>query len=285
MNTVRLWPLVVFASMCAASAAAETPLERGAYLMNSIAACGNCHTPLDANGPIAGQELAGRLVDDNEAFTAYASNITPDVETGIGGWTDEEIIVAIREGKRPGGSIIGPPMPIGLYRGMSDSDAEALVAYLRQVPAVRNAVPKSTYRIPLPESYGPPVGSVADVAPGVTVAYGGYLAGPVGHCIECHTPMGEGHPDFEHQLGAGGFAFEGPWGVSVSANITPDETDGIARFSDDELIAMISTGVRPDGTQMLPPMGYGYYANIRPDDLKAIVAYLRALPPKPSPKE
>ncbi|MCP4385650.1 MAG: c-type cytochrome [Hyphomicrobiales bacterium] len=284
MTIRRLLTLAVFASASAASASAETALERGTYLMNSIAACGNCHTPLDANGPIAGQELAGRLVDDGEPFTAYAPNITPDMETGIGSWTDDEIITAIREGKRPDGTIIGPPMPIGLYRGLSDTDVEAMVAYLRQVPAVRNEVPKSTYRIPLPESYGPPVGSVADVEPGVTVEYGGYLAGPVGHCIECHTPMGQGHPDFENQLGAGGFEFRGPWGVSASANVTSHETDGVASYSDDELIAMITTGVHPDGSKMLPPMGYGYYANMQPDDVKAIIAYLRTLPPKPNPK-
>ncbi len=266
------------------TASAETPLERGTYLMNSIVACGNCHTPLGPDGPIMDQELAGRLLEDIEPFTAYASNITPDKETGIGNWTDAEIITAIREGKRPDGSIIGPPMPIGLYRDMSDTDVEAIVAYLRQIPPVRNEVPESTYRIPLPENYGPPVGAVADVAPGPTAEYGAYLAGPLGHCIECHSPMVDGLIDFENQLGAGGFEFHGPWGISVSANITPHPTDGVTEYSDEDLIQMITTGTRPDGTKMLPPMGYGYYANIKPDDLKAIVAYLRSLPPKPDPQ-
>lgn len=270
------------AASFAAPAAAETPLERGTYLMNGPAACGNCHTPITPEGrPIAGQELAGRLVEDIEPFTAYAPNITPDEETGIGGWTDEEIITAIREGKRRDGSIIGPPMPIGLYRDMSDTDVEAIVAYLRTVPPVRNEVPKSTYRIPLPPDYGPPVGSIVDVPQGMTVEYGAYLAGPVAHCLECHTPMGDkGHPDFENRLGAGGFEFHGPWGVSVSANLTP-HADGLAGYSDEEIVAMVTTGTRPDGSKMSPPMGYAYYANIRPDDLKAIVAYLRSLPPLP----
>ena len=271
-------------SFIAFTASAETPLERGTYLMNSIVACGNCHTPMGPEGPIADQELAGQLLQDIEPFTAYAPNITPDEETGIGKWTDAEIITAIREGKRPDGSVIGPPMPIGLYRDMSDTDVEAIVTYLRQIPPIHNELPESTYRIPLPDSYGPPVDSVADVTPAPTAEYGAYLAGPLGHCIECHTPMVNGHPDFEHQLGAGGFELEGPWGISVSANITPHPTDGIAEYSDEELMQMVTTGVRPDGTQMLPPMGYGYYANIKPDDLKAIVAYLRSLPPKPDPQ-
>lgn len=276
--------LGVAGALAALPAAAETPLERGTYLMEAVAACGNCHTPITPEGqPIAGKELAGRLLEDIEPFTAYAPNITPDEETGIGSWTDEEIITAIREGKRPDGSIIGPPMPIGLYRGLSDSDAKAIVAYLRSIPAVKNEVPKSTYRIPLPPSYGPPVGEVADVPEGVTVEYGAYLAGPVAHCIECHTPMGERGIDYENRLGAGGFEFHGPWGTSVSANLTSHE-DGIANVSDEDIVTMVTTGTRPDGTRMFPPMGYGYYAKMRPDDLKAIIAYLRTLPPLPDAK-
>ena len=69
----------------------------------------------------------------------------------------------------------------------------------------------------------------------------------------------------------------------MSANITPHPTDGIAEYTDEELVRIITTGTRPDGTKMFPPMGYGYYANIKPDDLKAIIAYLRSLPPKPDP--
>jgi mono/diheme cytochrome c family protein len=109
------------------------------------------------------------------------------------------------------------------------------------------------------------------------VAWGAYLAGPAGHCIECHTPMGEHGPDFAGRLGAGGFEFHGPWGVSVSANITPT---GLAGRSAAEIKRMITTGTRPDGARMLPPMAYGYYANISDADLDAIVAYLRVLPPK-----
>jgi mono/diheme cytochrome c family protein len=269
----------------ASAAAAETPLERGTYLMKSIVACGNCHTPLTPQGqPVEGMELAGRLVMEEDAFTAYAPNISQDKETGIGNWTDEQIITAIREGKRPDGTIIGPPMPIGLYRGMADSDVQAIVAYLRTVPPAKNVVPKSTYHIPLPPSYGPPVGHVTAPEPGPTAEYGAYLAGPLGHCIECHTPQVNGRSDFENQLGAGGFKFPGPWGVSVSANITPHE-DGIKDLSDADLVKIITKGLWPTGEAMMPPMPYGYYANIREDDLKAIIAYLRSLPPKPFPEE
>src|SRR3954469_59985 len=160
-----LWSALAGAALLTSGVAAQaqTPLERGTYLMQSIVACGNCHTPKGPQGEVPGMELAGGFTITDAAFTAVAPNITPDPETGIGKWTDAQIITAIREGKRPDGSIIGPPMPIGFYRGMSDSDAKAIVAYLRQAKPVKNAVAKSKYNIPLPPSYGPPVANVADV--------------------------------------------------------------------------------------------------------------------------
>jgi len=269
----------ITASLAAyAPASAETLLERGTYLMRSIVACGNCHTPKAPAGEIEGMELAGmQRLEVNPAFTANAPNITPDKETGIGTWTDAEIIASIREGRRPDGSIIGPPMPIGLYRGISDRDVMAIVAYLRSVKPVKNSVPKSNYKIPLPPSYGPPVAGVSDPAKDDKLAYGAYLAGPAGHCIECHSPMSPRGPDIENRLGAGGLEFHGAFGTSVSPNITPT---GIGHYSDAELKSMITTGKRPDGTAMMPPMGYGYYANLKADDLDAIIAYLRVLPAK-----
>ncbi|CAN0433594.1 unnamed protein product, partial [Discosporangium mesarthrocarpum] len=270
--------LAVAALAMAAPAHAETPLERGTYLMQSIAACGNCHTPKGPEGEVPGMELAGwKDFEKTPAFDAHAPNITPDRETGIGNWTDEQIIRSIREGVRPDGTIIGPPMPIALYRGLSDTDVKAMVAYLRNVKPVRNAIPKSEYRMPLPPSYGPPVGSVPDVPRTDRVAYGGYLAGPAGHCVECHSPMGPHGPDWVNQLGAGGFEFHGPWGVSVAPNITPT---ALADVSATEIMQMVTTGTRPDGERMLPPMAYGYYRNIKEEDLYAIIAYLRVIPPK-----
>ncbi len=269
---------LVLAASASVMAVAETRLERGRYLMQSIVACGNCHTPQGPNGPLPGMELAGGLKIEDKPFTAYSSNITPDRDTGIGKWSDAQIITAIREGRRPNGSIIGPPMPVGLYRDLSDNDVKAIVAYLRSVKAVRNAVPKSEYRMPLPPSYGPPVRQVAATPRQDLVAYGKYLAGPAGHCIECHSPPGpQGAPDIENKLGAGGFSFFGPWGTSVSPNITPT---GLARYSDADLRRVITTGVRPDGSRLKPPMATSYYARMSAADLDAVVAYLRALPPK-----
>lgn len=260
----------------AGQVSADAQLERGEYLVRGIMGCGNCHTPMGPDGPVAGMELAGRLVDKNPMFTAIAPNITP--ASRIADWSDAELARAIREGIRPDGSVIGPPMPFTFYRGISDSDLAAVVAFLRVIEPVENDPGASEYAIPLPPAYGPPVVSVPDVAVGLSVEYGEYLAGPLAHCMECHTPMGPKGPMIDTDLGRGGFEFHGPWGVSVAHNLTSSE-DGLAGYTDDEIKMMIIEGKRPDGEMMLPPMPYGYLSRMTAEDLDAIVYYLRSLPP------
>lgn len=261
------------------SATAETQLQRGKYLMEAVAACGNCHTPQGPKGPVAEKALAGGLPFEEGAFKVYASNITPHKKTGIGRWTDAQLITAIREGRRPNGTLIAPVMPFEVYRGLSDTDVKAIVAYLRTVKPVKNAVPKAEMRnLKLPPAYGPPVGVVPDVPRSDTGAYGAYIAGPLAHCTVCHsTPVPGGGPDLKNQLGAGGMKFPGPWGESVATNITPSN---LARYSDAELKRVITTGMRPDGSRLKPPMGVSYYAKMSEADQDALVAYLRQLPKK-----
>jgi mono/diheme cytochrome c family protein len=269
------------AAVSASNAAAETLYQRGKYLVETIAACGNCHTPVGPKGPIMARAFSGGPPLPGEGFKAFATNITPDKETGIGKWTDAQIIRAIREGVRPDGSIVRPPMPIELYRRMSDRDVKAIVAYLRRVKPIRATTPKSEYKIPLPKSYGPPVGTVAEVPRANKVAYGAYLAGPVGHCMACHTPIVRGRIDWS-RAGIGGEKFPGPWGVSVSRNITPHKTDGLGAWSDAEIKRAITKGISKDGSKLAPPMPYHNYAGVKPADLDAVVAYLRSLKPHAS---
>jgi mono/diheme cytochrome c family protein len=270
--------LGLFAAAAQAQPAETTRLvERGRYLVEAIMACGNCHTPQGPQGPVAAKALAGGLPFVEKAFNAVAANITPDPETGIGRWTDAQIVTAIREGKRPDGSLIGPPMPFALYRQIGDRDAQAVVAYLRSVPAVKNAVPKSDYRMPLPPAWGPPVGKVA-ATPSGSLEYGAYLAGPLGHCLECHsTPDERGVPNLATGLGGGGMQFNGPWGVSTAPAIT---APALARYNDDALKKIITTGLRPDGSRLKPPMGTAYYARMTASDQDSLVRYLRTLQPK-----
>lgn len=271
---------VALASLPALSEASESLFERGDYLINGIVACGNCHTPQGPDGPLEGMELAGGLVIEETELTVVTPNITQDPATGIGRWSDAQIITAIREGRRPDGSVIGPPMPIGLYREMSDRDVQALVSYLRQVPPVRNEVARAEYPFPLPESYGPPVGAVGEMPRDDPVAYGTYLAGALGHCIECHTPLVEGRSDFAGSLGAGGRRFFGPWGESTARNITSDPDDGIGSWSDAEIKRAITQGISADGSRLKPPMAFYYYASMVEADLDALVAYLRTIAPR-----
>ena len=259
--------------------AAETPLQRGAYLVRGLVACGNCHTPKGPDGvALADKELAGGFVIDEPPFRAVGSNITPDKETGIGSWTDQQIIDAIRNGKRPDGSLIGPPMPIPSYRHMSDSDVKAIVAYLRSVKPVSNKVEKSNYRVPLPPDWGPPVTRVPEVSRANAVTYGRYLS-EIAHCMECHTPMVKGQPDLS-RIGAGGLTLPAlPEGHVISANLTPANPDGIARWTNAQVKTSITNGIRPDGRQLVRIMPFDWYKNTSQPDLDALVAYLRTLKP------
>ena len=257
---------------------ADDVVERGRYIVEVIAACGNCHSPNSPGDLDPAKHLAGGFTIQIPGMEAVARNITPDPETGIGSWSDDEIIRAIREGVRPDGRVLGPPMPFMLYRHISDKDARAIVAYLRTVTPVRNDPPPSKYDFPLPPAWGPPVESVPEPDRSDPVVYGAYLAGPLGHCMECHsTPGADGVPDMENHLGAGGMLFEGPWGATAALNITPT---GIGGKSDDELRQIITTGIRADGSALKLPMPVSYYKNLEEADLDAIIAYLRSLPPR-----
>lgn len=259
-------------------ARAETPLERGTYLMRGVVACGNCHTPKGPDGaPIPGMELAGGFAIDAPVFRAVASNITPDKETGIGAWTDQEIIDAIRNGRRPDGRVLGPPMPYEFYRRMSDADVKAIVAYLRAAKPVSNKVETSTYRIPLPPTHGPTVTRVPSPPMSNPIAQGKYLV-DIGHCLDCHTPIVRGGPDMT-RMGAGGFELGLPnGGKVVSANLTSANPDGMAKWTDAQVARAIREGVRPDGRRLQPPMAFDWYRHINDRDMSAMITYLRTLP-------
>ena len=229
-------------------------LEHGRYLVETVAGCGNCHTPHLPDGTLdPSKKFAGAFVIKEPVFEAYARNITPDMETGIGSWSEDDIVNAIRNAQRPDGKYLGPPMSFGWYRNMSDTDAHAIAAYLKTVPAIRNEVPPSKYDFPL-TGYGPPVTSVPDVPKTDQVKYGEYLAGPVGHCMDCHTTYVMGQIDMK-QLGRGGNVYSKPFGyqwAAVSANITSDKDAGLGAWTDDEIKRAIQTGISRNGRELLP---------------------------------
>lgn len=261
---------------------AETYRERGAYLVTTLGACGNCHTPHDAaNQPVAGMELAGGREFDFEAGHAVGPNLTPDKETGIGNWSVWQIVYALRNGKRPDGTIIGPPMPVEFYHRLSDRDAEAIAVYLKSLKPVRHKMARSQYTVPLPPDYGAAVTHVAEPDRHNNIAYGAYLAGPVAHCMECHTPRTGPRLELS-RLGAGGREFPdfGNRGrVTVSRNITNDPETGLGKWSDADIKGAILLGHRPDGTRLARTMPFDAYNNMTSDDVNAIVDYLRTLTP------
>jgi mono/diheme cytochrome c family protein len=264
----------------AAKAASSKEVERGRYLVNGPVACANCHTP---RGPdmalLPNMSYAGGFKIVDPAFEVYTANITPDKDTGIGTWTDAQIITAIREGKTREGKINFPPMPVPTYNHMSDSDVKAIVAFLHTIKPIHHEVPQSKYNIPqqaMPPAKGMPAPSRKD-----KVAYGRYIATALAHCFECHSgPDAHGAPDEEHNLGSGGFLITlAPGATVMTPNITPDPETGIGKWSDADIKKALTQGIRPDGRHLSPPMPFPFFKNMTNGDLDAVIAFLHTIPP------
>ncbi|HEY2190053.1 MAG TPA: cytochrome c, partial [Caldimonas sp.] len=270
--------------------------ERGRYLVTTVMSCGNCHTPKDAAGrPIVGKELSGGGVAiDIPPFAVVTPNITPDKETGIGTWSDAEIKRAITHGERPAHSpLAGKPLAVmatNFFKALLPRDLDAIVAYLRSLPPVRNAVAAPIYRAPVGlEVFALADGGFSERDLQDKVRRGAYLA-TIAHCLECHTPMDQkGEVQYQTSLGAGGRPFMPSfikglpvsWNGSVSRNITAHREQGLGAWSDAEIKRAIVQGISRDGRKLDDPMPFAWYAGIHNDDLDAIVAYLRTLPPLP----
>ena len=272
--------VIVFAATFGVANAQSDLVKRGDYLVNGILTCGNCHTPKGPTGEIMDKAFSGGLSWDEPPFKVTASNITQDNETGIGNYTDAELKQVLRKGIKRNGVPVAMIMPSGFYEIMTDRDLDAVIAYLRTIKPIKNTVPDPIYKTaqghPIPPGGEKPFteGMLSD-----KVKKGFYLA-TIAHCMECHTPMGPRGRDFASKLGTGGFEFSGPWGVSVSRNITSSKEKGIGGWTDEEIKRAITQGVSRDGSKLKPPMGYHYYSTVSTDDLDAIVAYLRTVATK-----
>jgi mono/diheme cytochrome c family protein len=261
---------------------AQSPVERGKYLVETVMTCHNCHTPMGPNGPQFNKAFSGGLRFNEPPFDVTAPNITPDRATGIGAWSDADLKKALRDGVKPDGVQMAEVMPTSFYKILTPADLDGIVAYLRSVPAVSNKVRDPVYKMKIPHQVFPgaekpmPEADMSD-----KVKRGFYLV-TIGHCLECHTPFGPPGTgvDFGNSLGKGGREFPGPWGKSVSRNITSSKTNGLGNWTDAEIKRAITHGVRKDGTKLKPPMGFPYYAKMTDGDVDAVVAYLRTLPAK-----
>jgi mono/diheme cytochrome c family protein len=261
------------------SAYADTPVERGAYLVNTIMTCGNCHSPKGPPDVVAGKDFSGGLRFNEPPFDVTAPNITQDKETGIGAWSDDDIKKLLRTGVRPNGVPIAVVMPTGFYDIVTDDDMTAIVAYLRTIKPISNKVPDPIYKMQTARQVFP--GAEKPYTPDMLkdpLKNGFYLA-TIGHCMECHTPLVKGQHDWA-DMGRGGMEFPGPWGVSVSRNLTSSKTKGIGDWADADIKRAMTQGVDKDGNKLKPPMGYQYYAHMTEADLNAVIAWVRTLPAK-----
>ena len=257
-------------------------LERGRYIVEGPAHCFQCHSEVDWKNPgaqpVSGKKGGGTVFAEAGMEWLIAPNISPDVETGAGSWTDEQFARAIREGIGHDGRRLFPMMPYMNFQSMSDEDLASVVVYIRSIQPVRNVVPKTV----LPEVVKgilPPHQAITVPVPGPDmsdqVARGKYLVN-LGNCMSCHTPMKEGQPIGELAFG-GGLKFTGPWGEVSSANITPDAS-GISYYDEAMFVKTLRTG-QVGARKLNSIMPWGYFRNMTDDDLKAIFAYLRTVTP------
>lgn len=261
----------------------EARLARGEYLVEGVAHCFQCHSDHDLTTPELpikeGMKGAGWLMEQAPGLgTVIAPNITPDKETGIGNWTDDEIARAIREGVSRDGTPLFPIMPYESFRDMSDEDVASVVVYLRTIPAVRNPLPRTQLDFPLSRIVNMmPKPLEAPVAPPAEAARGAYLV-KMAECESCHTPAVQGEP-LEGMAYAGGFQFNiiGTGKAVVSANITPDPS-GIAHYDEAMFDDVMRTGRLP-GRQLSGIMPYAHLARLTPEDMRAIFAHIKAQKP------
>ena len=247
---------VLFSVLVAcATAMAQTSLERGRYLVDTVMTCQNCHTPRGPNGFEFDKALSGGLRFDEPPFDVWATNITPDRDSGIGNWSDAEIKTALQEGKRPAGHQLAEVMPSGFYKILTPRDLDGIVAYLRSLPPVGHKVPAPVYKMQVPHQVFPGAEKPMSESDLDDKVKRGFYLVTIAHCMECHTPFGPPATgvDFKNSLGKGEREFRGPWGVSTSRNITSSKSAGIGDWSDADVKRAITQGVRKDGTKLKPP--------------------------------
>ena len=273
-------------ALIASDAEAQTreQIARGKYVFGAAAGCG-CHT-------VPKQALnAGGRKYDGPFGTVYSSNITPDPTTGIGKWTDEQIITATRAGRRPNGERLIPVHPYTVFNGMAEQDLKDVVVYLRSVPPVNRATPAKKISVPLFESVFLPawlatfaaVETPPKSAATSGVARGEYLTRAVSHCGECHTPRTMTMAVDNTRFLAGNPKGKGPEGSAVP-NITPDRETGLASWTEEQITDYLETGNKPDGDvsgglmmEVIQGSSAGY-KDLTKADRQAIAKYLKSIP-------
>jgi len=266
-----------------ATLASASPVERGAYLARA-ADCMVCHTTK------GGKAYAGGLGFKLPFGTLYSTNITPDKETGIGSYSDQDFLNALHRGVRRDGAPLYPAMPFTSYTYISDADALAIKAYLFSLPPVQAAAPANTLAFPFNQRwamtfwsmvFNPDTRFESDTSKTPEWNRGAYLAEALAHCGECHTPRNLGFALDNRKKFAG--ALTAGW---RGYNITSDKTTGIGAWRDEDLAAYLSSGHAAGHGSASGPMGEAVdhsFSQFAPEDIRAVVAYLRSVPAIASP--
>jgi mono/diheme cytochrome c family protein len=255
---------------------------RGRYLAE-LAHCFDCHSERDSKGgQVHGMEGAGRVLPPEESGIALSHflvcpNITPDRETGAGSWTDAQLARALREGIGHDGRILDKTMPYWNFRYLTEDDIASVIAYLRSIPAVRHPLPKRNLAAEPVIDWRPDVQPAALSPDAPAAARRGEYLVHIGTCTGCHTPTDPHGHTIPGMLFAGGKVLVRPWGTVASANLTRDPS-GIGYYDEVQFIRTIRTG-HVGARALNRTMPYPLYRNLTDDDLKAIFAYLRMLPP------
>jgi mono/diheme cytochrome c family protein len=256
-------------------------VERGAYLARA-ADCMVCHT---ARG---GKEYAGGLGFPLPFGTLYSANITPDKETGIGNYSDQDFLNAVHRGTRRDGARLYPAMPFASFTYMTDADALAIKAYLFSLAPVNAIAPANTLAFPFNQRWGMIFWSALfnadtrfepNTAKSPEWNRGAYLAEALEHCGECHTPRNlafalDNRKKFGGAVAAGWDAF----------NISSDKDTGVGAWRDDEIVTYLAEGYAAGHGTASGPMGEAVdqsLGRLAPEDIRAVAAYLRTFPQPP----
>jgi mono/diheme cytochrome c family protein len=253
----------------------------GEYLVESVAICFECHSGRDFSKPgwpiPPGRKGSGRILrGEGSPDPIVAPNITPDKETGIGAWTDDEIKRAIIGGIGRDGRQLFPEMPYHYFNLLTADELNAIVNYLRSIPPVKSTLPKMPHYVPGPNPPRVPMDSIQLTSHSEVVKRGQYLVRLAG-CETCHTPRNS--QGFINGMEfAGGSVFRhGDGEADAASNLTPDPT-GVGRVTEQQFIDILRTG--HSGNRALnSAMPWYFYRHMTESDLKAIFAYLKALPP------
>lgn len=271
-------------------------VARGSYLVNQAMSCGACHTTREGAFALTGERadmyLAGNVLElPKNGIKVWIPNLTSDVETGLGGWSDDEIMRAIRDGVGQDGHLMFPLMPFSSFRYVSDEDLRAIVAYLRSVPPVKHKRPFAEnqlgfvlgFLVDRGVMHHEPAHDVPQPNRRDQLKYGEYVM-RLGFCWECHSRTSRAPRD----VGQEGFlsGWPGPLelpgvGKVYMRNLTPDRETGLGKYDAARITRALRDGRRLDGKHLAPPMSYftPHLSGLTDEDLAALVAFLKSVPP------